>query len=118
MALLAGEVAERLIEGDKAGMRGLREGQQPAIADPLGGGLGGEGFSGLSKGGFHGARIGKKLNKRVFEPAVIDSPRFAQRESLLAHHHIVGEQAQQPKLCVSGKDNAIIGWQERLPLPG
>lgn len=118
VALLSGEVAERLIEGDEAGVRGLREGQQPAIADPLGCGLSGEGFSGLSKAGFRVPWLGTEFHARVFEPAVVDCPRFAQRERLLAHHHIVGEQAQQPKLCVSGKDNAIIGWQERLPLPG
>ena len=118
MALLPGEVAERMVEGDKAGVRGLREGQQPAIANPLGGGLGGEGFRGLSKGGFRLPWFGREFHARVFEPSVIDGPRFAQRERLLAHHHIVGEQAQQPKLCVSGKENAIIGLQELLPSPG
>ena len=94
MALLAGEVAERLVEGDKAGVRGLREGQQPAIADPFRGGLGSEGFGGLSKAGFCLPGLGTNIDARVFEPAVVNSPRLAQRERLLAHHRIVGEQAQ------------------------
>ena len=91
MTLLSGEVTERLVEGDKAGVRGLREGQQPAIADPLGGGLGGEGFGGLSKGSFHGTGIGKKLNKRVFEPTVKDRPCVAQGVNPITHYGGVGE---------------------------
>ena len=108
VALLSGEVAESLVEGDKAGVRGLREGQQPAIADSLGGGLGGEGFRGLSKGSFHGARIGKKLNKRVFEPTVKDCPCVAQGVNPLTHYGGVGEQAEETDLGIAGKDEPRI----------
>src|ERR1035437_10329162 len=72
VALLAGEVVERLIEGDKAGVRSLREGQQPAVADPFCGGFGGEWFGGLSKAGFRLPGFGAKFHARVFEPAVVD----------------------------------------------
>jgi hypothetical protein len=34
VALFAGEFTEGLDEGDEAGVRGLGEGEEPAIADP------------------------------------------------------------------------------------
>ena len=108
VALLPGEVAERLVEGDKAGVRGLPEGQQPAIADPFRGVLGGKGFGGQPKGSFHGARIGKKLNKRVFEPAIIDRPCVAQGVNPLTHYGGVGEQAEEADLGIAGKDEPRI----------
>jgi len=91
VALLPCEFIQRLIEGDQAGVCGLREGQQPAIADPLGGGLIGERFGGLSKVGFCLPGLGREFHARIFEPSVVDSPGFAQRERLFSHHRIISE---------------------------
>ena len=82
VALLPCEFIQRLI---------LREGQQPAIADPLGGGLIGERFGGLSKVGFCLPGLGREFHARIFEPSVVDSPGFAQRERLFSHHRIISE---------------------------
>jgi len=94
VALLPREFIQRLIEGNKAGVCGLREGQQPAITDPLRGGLGGEEFGGLPEAGFCLPGLGTEFHAWIFEPLVVDGPRLAQRECLFAHHRIVGEQAQ------------------------
>ena len=117
VALLAGEVTQRLIEGKKAGVRGLREGQEPTIADPLRGGFGGEWFCGLSKVGFCLPGLGKKLDARVFEPAIVDCPCLAQGERPVAHNGRVGEEAQQAKLRVAGEDEAIVVGEAIEPSP-
>lgn len=117
VALLAGKVAQCLVEGDEARVRGLREGQQPAIADPFRGCLGGEWFGGLAEDGFNVSWVGTELDARVFEPAVVDGPCLAQGERPLAHDGGVGEQAQQAKLRVAGEDEAIIVREAIEPCP-
>jgi hypothetical protein len=70
--------------------------------------FGGEWFGGLSKGSFHGVRIGKKLDKGVFKPAVKDRPCVAQGVNPLTHYGGVGEQAEETDLGIAGKDEPRI----------
>ena len=70
VALLSGEIVKRLVEGDEMGLRSLREGQQPAIAYPLGGGFGGEGFGGQPKAGFRLPGFGAKFHAGIFKRRV------------------------------------------------
>lgn len=63
VALLASKVAEGLIKGDEMGVRGLRECQEPAVADRFGCRQIGERLGHLSKDGFDCLRVGKKLHE-------------------------------------------------------
>jgi hypothetical protein len=104
MALVVGEIAESLVEGDELGVGGLGEGQEPAIANPLGGGSVGEWFSGLSEGGFRLLGVRTKLYPLIFKPAIIDSPSIPQGERLFAHDGVIGHEAKEAKLGKAGKD--------------
>jgi hypothetical protein len=77
-----------------------------------------EWLCGRSKALLHLLWLWAKRHVRVFEPAVVNSPRLEQGERLVAHNSFVGEQSQESQLSVPGKMNPIIGCQERLPLPG
>lgn len=117
MALLAGKLAERPVEGDQMGVRGHGEGQQPAIAHPFRGGLMGEWLGRLPEYGIDARRIWKKQNARVFKPKVENLPCFPQGTSLLPHHGGICQQAKESNLRVAGEEKTRIDRESMEPLP-
>jgi len=91
VALANCEFAQSLVECDEARMSSLREGQEPAVADPLRCGLGRKWRRKKSEALLHLLRIRTKLDARICQPLVVDSPSVAKGEQLMAHHYIVRE---------------------------
>lgn len=103
VTVLAGELEQRSIEGDQRGIAFVGIGEQIAIANPLGGRLGGERRGRSSECGVEAVWLRIEFYARIAQPMLVHAPGLSEGERLLTHDGLVREQAQQADLGVPRK---------------
>ncbi len=118
VAVLAGDIEQRSVEGDHCRIALLGIGEQVAIANPLRCAFRRERRCRSPECGVQAAWFGIEFHAWVVEPSFVHRPSLLEGQRLFAHDGFVREKAQQADLGIAREDEPRLAREQPEPMPG